>query len=340
MRHRFAWAACYALVLAALSGYTLLDAFVIPKAYARVEEGTASVAQTAQTGSSADSGVSYSAHGSSAGEDGASADASVESSSDASAGNASAAAGTSSQTPQSTATSYVDENISINIQTLRVADTNVYVADVQVSSVEYLKTAFAQATYGRNVKDETSAIAEQAGAILAINGDFYGWRDYGYVLRNGQLYRDVAAGNDVLVVSGDGTMYAVSDSQVTAEELLAAGAWQVESFGPVLVDGGEVVVGESEEVGQAMRSNPRTAIGMVSPLHYVLVVSDGRTDENAGLSLYQLAQVMVDAGCSFAYNLDGGGSSTMWFQGELVNDPSSGRSSDERSVSDIVYIGY
>ena len=89
-----------------------------------------------------------------------------------------------------------------------------------------------------------------------------------------------------------------------------------------------------------MASNPRTAIGMIAPLHYVLVVSDGRTEESQGLSLYQLAEFMQSLGITTAYNLDGGGSSTMVFEGELVNKPTSGGSSiKERSVSDIVYIG-
>ena len=241
--------------------------------------------------------------------------------------------------PVVTDSSYQDENIEISIEAIRVSDTTVYVADVQVSSAEYLKTAFAQAAYGRNIKDETSNIAEEAGAILAINGDFYGWRDEGYVIRNGVLYRDIAEeGTDALVIDASGAMYAANQSEVTAQELLDAGAWQVESFGPVLVEDGQVVVGQSEEVGQAMRSNPRTAIGMVDPLHYVIVVSDGRSDESEGLSLYELAEVFADYGCDFAYNLDGGDSSTLWFMGDVVNDPSS--RNGEREVSDIVYIGY
>ena len=89
-----------------------------------------------------------------------------------------------------------------------------------------------------------------------------------------------------------------------------------------------------------MASNPRTAIGMIEPLHYVFVVCDGRTGESEGLSLYELAQFMRALGVDTAYNLDGGGSSTMVFQGELINNPTtSGSSIKERSVSDIVYIG-
>ena len=95
----------------------------------------------------------------------------------------------------------------------------------------------------------------------------------------------------------------------------------------------------SEEVDQAKTSNPRTAIGVISPLHYVFVVSDGRTDESEGLSLYELAQFMQELGVETPYNLDGGGSSTMVFNGTVINQPTSGKRISERKVSDIVYIG-
>lgn len=87
-----------------------------------------------------------------------------------------------------------------------------------------------------------------------------------------------------------------------------------------------------------MTSNPRTAIGQISALHYLVIVSDGRTSESAGLTLYQLATLFAQRGCTVAYNLDGGGSSTMVFNGNVVNNPTSGRSITERAVSDIVYI--
>ncbi len=242
--------------------------------------------------------------------------------------------------PVITATSYSDANMQISIATVREYDTDIYIADVQVSSAAYLKCALAQNSYGRNLKQTTSSMASEHNAVLAVNGDYYGFRDDGFVVRNGVLYRDTAAADtDALVIDKDGSMYAVEQGSITAQSLVDGGAWQVLSFGPVLVSDNQVAVGENAEVGQAKTSNPRTAIGVIDSLHYVVVVSDGRTNESQGLSLYQLAQVMRNYGCSFAYNLDGGGSSTMVFNGEVVNNPTDGRSAGERSVSDIVYFG-
>ena len=241
-----------------------------------------------------------------------------------------------------TETSYSDGNISVELTTYRYLDTDVYVADVKLSDAAYLKTAFAENTYGRNITQKTSAIADSVDAILAINGDYYGAQRSGYVIRSGVLYRATASkGAEDLVIWRDGSFSIINESEITAEELIEQGAWDVLSFGPALVEDGQIAVTESDEVGKAMASNPRTAIGVVDELHYVFVVCDGRTNESEGLSLYELAEFMQSLGVQTAYNLDGGGSSSMVFMGSVVNVPTSnGSSTKERSVSDIVYIGY
>lgn len=225
---------------------------------------------------------------------------------------------------------------------MRVENTTVYVADVQIADISLLKTALAGNTYARNLTETTSVQAANTGAILAINGDYYGAQERGYVLRNGVLYRASAqSGTDALVIGADGNFRIITEGETSADTLVREGAWQVLTFGPALINGGQVTVSSSDEVGRAMTSNPRTTIGQISEGHYLLVVSDGRTKESAGLSLRQLAELMQSLGAQIAYNLDGGGSSTMVFQGRVVNNPTTnGRSIRERSVSDIVYIGY
>lgn len=244
--------------------------------------------------------------------------------------------------PISTDTEYHDDQIDIVLTTMRVENTTVYVADVQIADISLLKTALAGNTYARNLTETTSAQAANAGAILAINGDYYGAQERGYVLRNGVLYRASAqSGTDALVIAADGNFRIINEGETSADTLVREGAWQVLTFGPALVKDGQVTVSSSDEVGRAMTSNPRTAIGQISEGHYLLVVSDGRTKESTGLSLRQLAELIQSLGAQIAYNLDGGGSSTMVFQGRVVNNPTTnGRSIRERSVSDIVYIGY
>ncbi len=311
------YALFFSILLVSYSVFTLLDAFVIPGDVVSLSE----ISQVSQAQSSEE----------------------AESSSDSSDNAYSSAdEDESSSEVVITESSYISDDISITITTTERYDTQIYIADVVISDASYLKAGLASGTFGRNISDTTSNIAEECNAILAINGDYYGFRKKGFVMRNGYLYRDtVQSGTDYedLVIYTDGSLEIVNESESDASELAAAGAVQIFSFGPGLIQSGVITVDEDSEVSKSMSSNPRTAIGQIEPLHYILLVSDGRTDESAGLTLLELAEIMSELGCETAYNLDGGGSSTMWFMGEVINNPTNGWSSGERSVSDIVYIG-
>ena len=239
-----------------------------------------------------------------------------------------------------TDSSYSDNNIEITLKEYYENNTKIYVADIILKNNSLLQTAFAESSYGRNITETTSSIAESVNAILAINGDYYGAQESGYVLRNGTIYRNTPSDREDLVIYEDGTFEIINEQDITLEELKEKGAYNVLSFGPALIENGSISVDTNDEVGKAMASNPRTGIGKISENHYVFVVSDGRTDESEGLSLYELAEFMESLGCETAYNLDGGGSSTMYFNGDVVNNPTTNGKIHERSVSDIVYIGY
>ncbi len=230
---------------------------------------------------------------------------------------------------------------SITIEKVVENGTVYYVADIQLNNVAYLKTAFAKNTFGRNITQYTSTIAKNNNAILAINGDFYGYRDKGLIIRNGVLYRDKPRSpidNRTLVIDKNGDFKYVTEGEVSGESLVAEGALQSFSFGPVLIENGELV-DTSDQYWVAAKANPRVGIAQLGPLHYLFVVVDGRTENSDGMTLPQLAQVFKDRGAIMAYNLDGGGSATMWYNGKVINRPTTdGSSFGERGVSDIVYI--
>ncbi|MBZ2066619.1 phosphodiester glycosidase family protein [Streptococcus sanguinis] len=300
LKKRYAYASIFGLLLTASFSYSMLKTFVI--------------AETISTVSS------------------------TSSSSNAKA------ASKAAETATVTDTSYSDDNISVTLTKKTVSNTQVYIADVTVSSSEYLKTAFAQNTYGNNVTAKTSETAANNNAILAVNGDYYGANTTGYVIRNGVVYRDTVredSSNGDLAIYKDGSFKIIYEDQVSTDQLVKDGVVNLLAFGPSLVENGEIVVDTNSEVGQSMSSNPRTAIGIIDENHYIIIVSDGRTSESEGLSLYQMAEIMKSYGVKTAYNLDGGGSSTLYFNGQVINKPTTnGNTISERSVSDIVYIGY
>ena len=317
---RHLWTVLYSLALGAFTLFLALDTFVLRSAYRSAEPMNTTVFDAQPTPEAAPVPVP----------------AATEA-----PGHAAAPAVTPDALPQGyTESSYRDGNMRVELTERMVHGTRVYIADVRVSSAAYLKTAFAGDTYGKNVTEKTSEIAIAHNAVLAINGDYYGAQEKGLVLRNGVVYRKKTRKQDLLCVWADGSMEILDGSAARAEELAERSAWQVFCFGPGLVDHGELTVTPKSEVRNSMASNPRTAIGMIEPCHYLFVVSDGRTEESAGLSLYELGELMRELGAQTAYNLDGGGSSCMVFRGKVVNQPTSyGKNVRERGVSDIVYVG-
>jgi len=247
-----------------------------------------------------------------------------------------------------TDTTYVSDssNISISKVTTGSGDSTVtyYVADVVLSDATALQSAFANNSFGENITENTSAMAADNNAVFAINGDYYGFRDTGIVIRNGVVFRDAGA-RQGLAFYRDGTVKVYDETTTTAAQLVADGVWNTLSFGPSLLDNGQVAAGiEDVEVDTNFGNHsiqgeqPRTAVGIIDQNHLVFVVVDGRSPGySAGVTMTGLAGIMQGLGATTAYNIDGGGSSTMYFNGSLVNNPLG--QNKERGTSDILYIG-
>jgi exopolysaccharide biosynthesis protein len=298
----YLWAYIVTLVLVTSILYVLLDAFLIPKSLAVVDPTDNPICEVTPGGTQVDKIVDVSA--------------------------------TSYQESQSI--------IYKSIKITKVTENGYvyYVADIQLSSAAYLRTAFAKNTFGRNINQYTSTIARNNQAILAINGDFYGFRDKGLIIRNGVLYRDnprKPIDNRTLIIDKKGDFKFVTEGEVSGESLVKEGVTQSFSFGPVLMENGKLV-DTSKQYWVANKANPRVGIGQIGPLHYLFVVVDGRTGASEGMTLPELAQVFLKHGAKIAYNLDGGGSSTMYYNGKVINQPTTSGTIGERAVSDIIYI--
>ena len=218
-----------------------------------------------------------------------------------------------------------------------------FVADITVSDATIVRSAFAGDEFGENIIANPSEIAQQAGAVLAINGDYYGFRDTGIVIRNGVAYRDKGA-RQGLACYADGSMRLYDETATTAARLVADGVWNTLSFGPGLVEGGAVIAGiDTVEVDTNVGNHsvqgqqPRTGVGVVAANHVLFVVVDGRSaGYSRGVTMTEFAEIFVELGATVAYNLDGGGSSAMVFNGSLVNNPLG--KGQERGTSDILYV--
>ena len=257
--------------------------------------------------------------------------------------------------------SYKDESVSFdiykeNIKTKhmskdRLMDTIVYYVDVRVIDLSHMRARFAKnGQFGLNIEDKTSNIAREANAKLAISGDNYGKQEGGYVLRNGIKYRsDRHSDNkEDLVIWGDGSFQIIKEKEISLDSIKAivddndpSAAWQIYCFGPALVVDSQIHVKEDDEVSVfSTLGNQRCSIGIFEPFHYLFAICDGRLKDSYGMSLYEMASFMKNKGAKIAYNLDGGGSATLWYDGKVLNRPNTNGERDlgERKISDIIYI--
>ena len=234
---------------------------------------------------------------------------------------------------------YVSENVRVELINDRMFNSDVHIIDIYVRNIENLRTTFAN---GDEVFDGTRAtvvdMAERVNAVAAINGDYCGFIQGGeyVVFRNG-LYFYSNPTRAVCVLYNDGTMktfwkpYNQTGDDFDLEAEMQAGAWQMWSFGPALLDGEGHALDLYYDPNQ-----PRSMIGYYEPGHYCFVTVEGRSNTNIGVTLTELASIAETLGCSVAFNLDGGGSSTLTFGGELVSigSPNEGL----REITDTIYI--
>lgn len=221
-------------------------------------------------------------------------------------------------------------------------DLRFFVVNLHLENPTQMQTAFAGEAYSKRNVEAPSDIAARHNAVLAINGDYYNYKDdYGMIIRNGMLYRSASSTRDHLLVYTDGTfkgLFAADYIEGAGEQYVADGVVQSFAFGPLLVDEGKATTMPDKYIVSTKDHirEPRTAIGMVDPHHYVIIVADGRRNgwSEKGMTLQELQQLFIEQGCQVAYNLDGGGSTTLVVDGEKLNRSSGSR---ERDVSDIVY---
>jgi hypothetical protein len=108
---------------------------------------------------------------------------------------------------------------------------------------------------------------------------------------------------------------------------------------PQLIRKGRVdITWEFERSGKSHveTKHPRTAAALLKDGRFLLVTIDGRSESSGGVGLDHLAKLLLDFGAVDAMNLDGGGSTTMYLNGQVVNHPSD--KSGERPVSDVIIV--
>jgi len=237
-----------------------------------------------------------------------------------------------------TKTTYKSKNLNIKISTVKNKewDAVYHVVDIYVADISCFRTCFAQGKYGSGYTAWPLETTREFNAVITMNGDYYGVRKSGVVIRNGKLYRNAKVTNDVCVLYWDGTMKTFSPRSFEAEREMKNGAYQCWNFGPMLLDeNGKAMTKFNSDV---LEENPRSVVGYFEPGHYCFVAVDGRSKDSDGLSMKRLAKLMESLGCKQAYNLDGGRTSMLYAGDTRINVPVEGgrKSSDFLMIVDKV----
>ena len=179
-----------------------------------------------------------------------------------------------------------------------------------------LKSVLSNGTYGGSRQTTSDAVSSNGG-IIGVNGSAFDYgtgkpSPLGMCIKNGIIYGDYMTSYSVMAVKKDGTIYTPAQG-LMGKNLLAAGVKDTYNFGPVLIKDGEAQLPWAE----TEKYYPRTAVGMVKPNDYVLLVTD--TGSYNGLNHWDMVNIFKSYGCTYAYNLDGGGSATLYFNGKVMN---------------------
>ena len=242
-----------------------------------------------------------------------------------------------------TENSYKSPNISITITEHRnAADTcTYYVADVYITDIRCMQSYFANKKYGDNITQKGLEMFKDSGAVFAMNGDYYGARDTGLCIRNGEVYRSSMIKNqDVCILYYDGTVETYLGAEFDLDKVIEKGAYQGWAFGPSLLDANGKALSEYPSwYGKISGVNPRSAFGYYEPGHYCFVAIDGRSDISAGMTFLEMSALMEDLGCAVAYNLDGGISSFMAYDGRYIHKPAPAWGTEApRAISDCIIL--
>ena len=185
--------------------------------------------------------------------------------------------------------------------------------------------------------------------VFAISDDYFSRRlndghTQGIIIRGGEVLSNKTFKADhaslpnleVIARFNDGSLKTFLSNAHTAEEYLSMGVTDTFAFGPILVSEGKLGP-HMLETDYYYYREPRCAIGMIAPNHYIILTVTGRTDDSRGERFNWLAERMIALGATEALNLDGGGTAALLFMGDMINK--SNTSKTIRGVGSLIGFG-
>lgn len=239
-----------------------------------------------------------------------------------------------------TADGYQDDSISVRLETREEDGVIWRLAFVQVKSPSQLRTGIAGSSVSSSRVALVSSMADKYNAVIAISGDYYA-NDPAkttFEYRMGNKIRSKSnKKKDILIIDENGDFHLfVKSDKARMDAFNASGHTIVNAFtfGPALVSDGNPLTMDTGYGYNPTGREPRMAIGQLDTLSYVLALAEGRTEDSKGVTHQELADYMYDLGCLQAFNLDGGNTATMVFNGNYYQQKTV---NSERAQSDFIY---
>lgn len=234
---------------------------------------------------------------------------------------------------------YCDDTILVITWKEDIAGKCVTCAEVKVAHGSQVRRKIAGDTYSTGIRYYATDMAREANAVVAINGDFYDFRQIGVTVYQRTLYRFAPDKLDSCHFTSSGDMlfsYAgeLSSEEYTKQFIADNDVVFTLSFGPILVDNGQLVETSSYPIGEINSTYSRSAIGQLGELHYLLMTVNYADGYTVAANMSQIGQFIYSKNCQKAYALDGGQTSLIIMDGETVNHVDYGY---ERTMSDIIY---
>ena len=244
--------------------------------------------------------------------------------------------------PGSTIRYYCDETILAIAWKEALGNSAVSFGEIKTADGSQIRRYIANNSYGSDVQLYASDMARDVNAVIALNGDFYAFRKIGVTVYARQLYRNEGKSLDTCFITADGDLVFAHRGELQSDEdtrrfMAEHNVIFSLSFGPILVENGELKSAESYgsyPIGEINNIYSRSGIGQLGQRHYLIATLGEQGPYNTRAQLYTFAGYLADKGCEKAYALDGGQTAVMVFDGKPFNRVDW---DSERTMSDIVY---
>lgn len=241
--------------------------------------------------------------------------------------------------PDSTVNYYLDDTILAITWKQKVENTAFTFAEIKLLHPSQFRRYLSGEKFGSGKLSLTSEMAQSVNAVVGCSGDYYSYRRRGLSIADGKVEKFVTGLEDTCYINSEGDLILEREQGFADIEAVQAYADANDiqfslSFGPILVKDGENICPKNYPLGEVKERYSRAAICQMGKLHYLYIAAGMDMDAYGLMTMRTFSKHVAQTGCRQAYALDGGQTTTIVLNNEVINHVNYG---SERRISDIIY---